>query len=352
MILNRYIGRTLIGMTLIVCLAVMSLDFFIQLMSEFGDVGKGNYHFIDGVSYVLFNLPKDFYQLFPMMGLIGSMLGLGLLASHSELIVMRSAGMSMMQLVTAVMYAILLMVLITTLLGEGLAPAASHQATVNKTIAKSSGQGVATQNGVWLRDGSSFIHIDQVISPEHITGITRYQFSTTHQLQTVSFAKQGLYQSKKWQVSDVIQTTLGQQIQAQHKAIATWTMQLNPMILKLATIDTQDMSLYKLYHYNQYRKANALRYANSALTFWQRMIQPITTMVMMLLAIPFIFGPLRSVTMGLRLLAGIIVGFGFFLFNEFFGPFSLVYHVPPPLAAFIPTLLFGGLGLGLVLRIR
>ena len=352
MILNRYIAKTLIGMTLVVCLAIMSLDFFIQLLTEFNDFGKGNYHFFNGLIYVIFNLPRDFYQLFPMMGLIGSMLGLGLLASHSELIIMRTSGMSMLQLIISVMYAILLMIIISTIIGEGLGPMFSHQATVGKTFAKSGGQGVATEQGVWLRDGNSFIHIDEVLSPSHINGVTRYQFNQQHQLQTVSFAQVGQYQHKQWNMSNVMQSTISDHVYAVHENTALWVMQLNPLILRLAAIDPQDMSLSKLYGYNQYRKANALRYDNSALTFWQRLIQPITTMVMMLLAIPFIFGPLRSVTMGLRLLAGIVVGFSFFLFNQFFGPFSLVYHVPPPLAAFIPTLLFGGLGLALVLRIR
>lgn len=352
MILSRYIAKTIISMTVVVCVAIISLDFFIQLLTEFNDFGKGNYHFINGLIYVILNLPRDFYQLFPMMGLIGSMLGLGLLASHSELIVMRTSGMSMMQLVMSVMYTILLMIIITTILGEGLAPLSSHQATVAKTIAKSGGQGVATRQGVWLRDGNSFIHINEVVSSDHITGITRYQFNANRQLQTVSFAKSGTYQHKSWNMNDIMQSTIGNQIAAVHQTQAIWTMKLNPLILKLAAVDPVDMTLSKLYGYNQYRKANALRYNDSALTFWQRVVQPLTTMVMMLLAIPFIFGPLRSVTMGLRLLAGIVVGFTFFLFNQFFGPFSLVYHVPPLLAALTPTLLFGGLGLVLVLRIR
>lgn len=351
-LLNRYIVQTLMSMTFIVAVAIMGLDFFIQLLGEFSEFGKGNYHLINGIGYVLLNMPSDFYQLFPMMGLIGSMLGLGLLAGHSELIIMRTSGMSMLQLIKAVMYAILIMVAISTVLGEWIGPLASHQAIVNKSIDKSGGQGIATQQGVWLRDQNNFIHIEEVTTPTQILGITQYAFNQQRQLSTVSFAASGQYQQNQWNMQDVTQSVIGSDIKAIHMAHAIWTMQLNPLILKLATVDPTDMTLPKLYRYNSYRKANALEYAHSALIFWQRIAQPLATMVMMLLAIPFIFGPLRTVTMGLRLVAGIVVGFSFFLFNQFFGPLSLVYNLPPLLAALIPTTLFGGFGLWLLLKIR
>ena len=112
------------------------------------------------------------------------------------------------------------------------------------------------------------------------------------------------------------------------------------------------MTMIKLYEYIQYQKKNDLRYQVSALNFWQRIFQPLGTCVMLFLAIPFIFGPLRSVTMGLRLVSGVVVGFSFYILNQFFGPFSLVYHVPPFLAALTPSLLFLVLGLFFVRRIK
>jgi len=73
---------------------------------------------------------------------------------------------------------------------------------------------------------------------------------------------------------------------------------------------------------------------------------------MLFLAIPFIFGPLRSVTMGLRLVSGVVVGFSFYMLNQFFGPFSLVYNVPPFVAALLPSLLFFIIGVFLMRRVR
>ncbi len=66
---------------------------------------------------------------------------------------------------------------------------------------------------------------------------------------------------------------------------------------------------------------------------------------MILLASSFIFGPLRSVSMGARMLMGIMTGFAVYVSDRVFGPVTLVYSVPPILAAIAPSLLFGGISL-------
>ena len=67
------------------------------------------------------------------------------------------------------------------------------------------------------------------------------------------------------------------------------------------------------------------------------------------MALSFIFGPLRSVTMGARVIMGVLTGFGFFILNEVFGPLSLVYQLPPYLGAILPSMLFAAIA-ALMLR--
>jgi len=351
--LTRYIIKTVLYTTLVVVIALVSMDFFIQLIGEFGDIGEGNYTISQALFYVLLIMPNDIYQLFPIAGLIGCLLGLGLLASHSELVVMRASGMSVVQISLAVMIAIVFMVGIVTTVGELIAPKTIHIADNMKAIAKSGGQAVATQQGVWLRDNDSFVHIERVIGADHLRGIFRYTFNQQHQMTAEAYAKSAKYQDGTWMVSDINKTTFDDShISTQHIANATWNMQLNPTLLKLAQVEPYEMSLGKLYQYIHYQKHNKLQYRASALNFWQRIFQPFGTAVMLFLAIPFIFGPLRSVTMGLRLVSGVVVGFSFYMLNQFFGPFSLVYNVPPFVAALLPSLLFFIIGVFLMRRVR
>ncbi|MBB72159.1 MAG: LPS export ABC transporter permease LptG [Legionellales bacterium] len=350
-ILDNYIARTIIGTTLLVVAVIVAMDFFIRLVGEFNDVGKGAYNMTEALYYVVLLVPTDVYTFFPMAGLIGGLIGLGLLASNSELIVMRGAGMSITQISRAVLYGILIMVFVVTLAGEFFGPRLLYRADSNKAVAKSGGQALATQHGIWLRDSNSFIHIDTVFSGGELAGITRYQLDDQHRMTRASHAQSAVYQGKQWRMKDIAESIIGrQQVTTNHEDNAIWDMQLNPTILKVAQVEPDEMPLNKLYSVIKYNKQNNLNTAKFSLQFWQRIIQPLSTCVMMLLALPFIFGPLRTATMGLRIFSGVIVGFGFYILNQFFGPFSLVYQFPPFLAAIIPTLVFAGAGFFLMKR--
>jgi lipopolysaccharide export system permease protein len=107
-----------------------------------------------------------------------------------------------------------------------------------------------------------------------------------------------------------------------------------------------------LYSYIKHRKQSGLNAVDCEFIFWQRLFCPLATLIMILLAIPFVFGPLRSVTMGLRMTVGVIVGFGFHILNQSVGSISAVYQLPAMLVAILPTMLFAIIGWVLLLKTR
>jgi lipopolysaccharide export system permease protein len=88
------------------------------------------------------------------------------------------------------------------------------------------------------------------------------------------------------------------------------------------------------------------------LAFWQKILQPAATASLVLIAISFVFGPLRSVTMGQRIFTGVVFGIGFVLLQRLLGPSSLVFGFPPLIAVMIPILLCVVLGMYLLSRAR
>lgn len=58
------------------------------------------------------------------------------------------------------------------------------------------------------------------------------------------------------------------------------------------------------------------------LNMWSKIFQPLSVAVMMLMALSFIFGPLRSVPMGVRVVTGISFGFIFYVLDQIFGPLT------------------------------
>ena len=127
-ILDRYIGRSVAISALVVLSVLLSLFTFFAFTDEVDKIGQGQYDTLEAVRYVLLTVPRLAYQLFPMVALLGSIIGLGLLASNSELTVMRAAGVSLGRIVWSVMKVGLLFVLLALVIGEGIAPSAERQA--------------------------------------------------------------------------------------------------------------------------------------------------------------------------------------------------------------------------------
>ncbi|MBS0290723.1 MAG: LPS export ABC transporter permease LptG [Proteobacteria bacterium] len=340
--ITRYIWQSILVAMLLVMLLFIGLEFIFSLVNELRYVGTGNYATTDAFIFILLSLPQHIAQLFPMAALVGTLLGLGILASRSELIVLRAAGMSIGDIITMVLKLALILAIFVWLLGEWVSPMAEKIAHDSKALNLSAGQAIRTNHGTWLRDGNDFIHIQTMLDGGHIKGITLYHFDNQLQLQKASFAHHGDYNHDHWVLHDIQETLFEEnKILRQKVEKLNWVSSLSPQVLNLVGVkDLDDLSLTGLWGAIKYRQSNQLDAKPYQLAFWQKIIRPLATLVMMFVAIPFVFGPLRSATMGLRMLVGVLVGFVFYTFNQLFGPLTLVYHMPPILGACLPTLLF------------
>jgi len=340
-ILNRYLAKTTLKSIGVVVLLLLGLLVFILTVGELDDIGVNDYGMWQAFAYVVAMLPAKIYEFFPMACLLGTLMGLNQLANQSELVVMRAAGMSQAQITGAVLQVGFIIVILMTLMGETLAPALVDIAKQYKNRTSSGGQVVQTVEGLWLKRGKSFIHIASVAPNHELHNITRYRFDDKQQLKQVSFARRAQYASGRWTLVDLNSLNLGQaRVTSESRARATWLIHLDPKWLQTAMLNPAQMSLPMLWSSLQSGSRTSLGSERYALAFYQRLMQPLTAIVMLWLAIPFIFGPLRSASSGLRFLAGAATGFAFFTLNRFFGPLTLVYHLPPWLGAMLPVMLF------------
>jgi lipopolysaccharide export system permease protein len=340
-IIDRYLGTTVLRATALVLLMLAGISIFIMLVKEMGSMGRGVYGLIGAIEYVFLDFPKQIYLLFPMACLLGTLLGLGTLASNSELIILRASSMSISKIIWAVMKTMVIILIAATLIGEVLAPAAEHKAEARKSFLLSNGQALKTSKGTWIRDGQNFLYIRQSLGSKLLEGVSRYQFDNNNKLLSASYAERGYYQEGHWMMQNVVESIItSTQIQTRKIPQEIWPLSLNPKLLRISEVNPAQMSLKQLNDYILYLKKNNQNTSTYSLSFWQRILQPLATLVMVWLAIPFVFGPLRRATMGLRIVLGAAVGFCFITLNQFFGPMSMVYQLPPFIAAILPIILF------------
>lgn len=352
-ILDRYIGLTVISHTLVVMLVFIALFSFASFVGELDYLGKGKYGLLQAVYYVALTLPSLVYQLFPPVALIGSMVGLGMLSSGSELVAVRAAGVSMGRIILSVMKVGAVLMVIAVIVGEWLAPKAEYYGQTMRSAALAERISLNTLNGFWARDGRNFIHVREILADSQLADISIYEFGEKNNLQVVTHARTAMYQGNKWQLQDIQYSKISETgITTQHQPSAEWGSLLSPAVLGVVAVKPDKLSLLGLYKYIDYLQDNNLNADRYEMAFWKKIMLPLGTGVMVFLAIPFIFGTLRSVGIGQRIMVGTLLGIAFYLFNQTFGYAGLIYGMNPIVSAVLPPALFLGLGLFLMRRVH
>ena len=341
-ILDHYIRSSVIWGISLVVLVLLGIETFIDFISELPSIGVANYNILSVFVFVGMHLPSDFYQLFPIAGFIGSLVGLGRLATTSELIIMRAAGVSIARIGWAVVKTALLMLVFITIVGEWLAPTWQYQAGVFKEKQMKRKIDPWASEGLWLHQGQTFIYVGGIVSGKKIQDISRFDFDKQDHLLSALTAQSGVLQNGSWQLSQVSLTRLTPtQATTKHYNSLPLGFEFQPELLQKKTqLETDQQTITALWDNIQYRRQAGLLATELESAFWGRVLQPFTTVIMICLGVPFIFGSLRSASMSARILTGIIVGFIFYMLNQFIGPIALVYQWPAWIAGVLPTLLF------------
>lgn len=341
-ILDLYIGRTIIATSSLVLATFVGLSAIIKYVEQLRKVGEGTYDLLQALLYVLLSIPRDIEMFFPMAALLGALIGLGMLASSSELVVMQAAGFSKLDIGLSVLKTAVPLMIMVTLLGQWGAPQAQKAARDLRAFATSGGALMSVRTGVWARDANDFIFIGKV-EDSKIYGMNMWRYDDDKRLESVVYAAEVEYVSDNtWTMKDVQLTEMVDEVEISKQSLAeySWTTSLAPDKLAVVTVKPEELSLGGLYDYVTYLKASEQDPSRYELAFWRKVTQPFSIAVMMLMALSFIFGPLRSVTMGARILSGVIAGFTFYISSEFFGPLSLVYNIPPVFGAVMPSIVF------------
>ncbi len=348
--LDRYIGSHVLLAILTVLGIIVGLALLFAFIDELGDV-KGSYSTLNAAVYVLLTTPSRVYEMLPMAALIGCLIGLGTLASSSELTIMRAAGVSLGRIVLAVMKPMLLLMLVGVLIGEYVAPWSENIAQASRSSAQGAGEAQSSKRGLWHRQGDEFVHINAVQPSGVLLGVTRYRFDDQRQLLSASFARRARYESDIWVLSDVATTHFrGDHTEVLSVAEERWDVQLTPQLVGTVVMEPDALSITGLWRYIHYLGEQGLNNGRYWLAFWTKVLQPAVTVALVLLAISFIFGPLRSVTLGQRIFTGVIVGFVFRILQDLLGPASQVFGFSPLLAVAVPAGLCALAGIYLLRR--
>lgn len=355
--LDRHIRNTVLLSMLVVVGLIVTVDLIFTLSDEMSNIG-GDYSILNAFVFVLLTTPTAIYELLPFIALGGALFGLGILASNNELVVMQTAGVSIWRIVVSVLKPTMLIMLLSLLLGEFIAPPLEQSAQSNRAVLRTGNASISSAAGSWRKVGDEYIHIN-AIAPggKLLYGVSRYRLGENRTIVSSSFAESANYveaeQNSFWQLQNVDESIIAPgSISTRQYLQQDWQVDLSPELLAVLLVEPDRQSISGLYRFARFFDSEGLDSATYYLAFWKKLLQPIATLVLVILAISFVFGPLRESTMGFRVFSAVGIGLGYTIIQRMMEPASLLYGFSPLVAVLIPILLCAALGLFFMRRVR
>jgi lipopolysaccharide export system permease protein len=342
--INLYLVRTILSVTGIVALALIAIFTFTTFVSDIDKVGKGEFGLRALMVYTLLNLPFGLQTLLPIIAMLGALMGLGTLASQSEITALRAAGISELRIGVAALMAGCVMGIIGWVNGDWIAPQGRQAADRLKTEARYGRDAGATLKPVWLRDGPYLIHIARLVSETKIQDTTLYTLGDDLKLREVVNVVQGEYQGDHWQFAGVRRTRFdGGKTEADTLERMDWSGGLSPEVLRLFVLEARSLTTPGLLGLIRYLDDNGLDSTAQRFALWRKLVSPLTIMVLTFVAVPFATQHSRRGGSGLRLMVGVLLGLGFFVLDQVTSSMGLLYGWHPAVAASLPTASLGAL---------
>jgi len=342
-ILNLYILKRFLLGFLISLLVLVSIEIFFSFSSEMKYLNEGNYDFSIILKYIFLSIPRSIETMFPYSILIGALLSLGAMAADMEFVAMQSAAISVRKILTIVLLQTFFISTFFYFIVDSVVPKFSSEAELLRNTALKK-QSYYNKNGTWFKNKESFIKISEIYPDNTIKGISVYTYNN-NQLSSVNYIQSATFIKGKWSLQEVIKINLNEEPISKERIS---NIQSDELIdIKLIDIKTDkpySLTLKDVIRNIEYLERNNLDASIQEKIFWDKILKPIATVLMLFLAMPYIFGRMRSTNTSKRIVIGLFIGIIFFIISSILPNLGLIIGIHPLISAILPLVVFAILG--------
>lgn len=386
-VLSRYVKINALLAIIAAVLGLWALQIIFSYLAELDSL-TDSYTMSDAIKYIFYRSPHFLEEFIPTGALLGAVVGLGLLANKSELVVMRASGVSLYRIVSWVLQPALLFVLLSLAINQFVLPMSNQLAhdinsegsdasitsvsgywTVQPRFKSENGTSISDSDDINSEpDGSDVLYIDYADVQGNVGEVKRWHLDNDGNLQTAIRAEGGKYTGRvltnaadsnspeqyryEWTLNDMTMLTINQGFEASQAKSPSDTISLPfaPESVYLLTREAQDLSLTQLYAHKQFMQQQDQRSLNHELAFWQKLLSPFAILSLVIVACSFVFGSLRTHSLGLRIVVALLFGLLFSYIQDLVGFVSLATGFSPLLMVLLPIVASAALGFYLLKR--
>jgi lipopolysaccharide export system permease protein len=386
-ILQRYFFVSIAQAVAFVLVAFLALNGFFDLTGQLPMIGNNGYGLQHALLFVLLRVPYHVYEVMPIAALIGTIYTMAQFAASSEFTIMRASGMSTRQAAWMLFKIGIVLVVVTFIFGELIAPRTAPVAERMRLAARGATVSQGFVSGMWTKDivrsegvtgsvtGSRFFNVRQFRNDGQLMDVRLYEFDTNFRMRSLITAARGIYKGNNtWRLEEVTETVFSNSAPPPATAPAIESLsnygqdtsivatrklagmdlisEITPKIISVSASDPDRMSANELAVYARHLSENKQENERFKIAFWKKLFDPLAIFVLMALALPFAYLQTRSGGVSIKIFAGIMIGVGYMLVNSLFAHLGLLSSMPAVLTAIAPSLVFLSLALFALWRVE
>jgi len=340
---DRYIAKTLLSYTIVVLVVWIGIYSFFNFLAELNSVGKDGYTVLSAFTYIFFQLPEVAYKQASPIILLGCILGMGHLATTGQLLIFRVSGVSVLKITLLTLKSSLIFVLFFILVGEFLAPFSNSVAESSRSNAMGNPSASINQNGFWIRDGDNFINVKRNIDGTLFSGVTVIEVNSLNEIERVIRSENALFDGNSLDMSgseifSIDESSASDRISLKERNSYNKTVSFDQDLIDSLEKEPEDLSTWTLIKQIRFLSDNKLRSGVFEMELYKRLIQPITLIAMILVAMLFIFGSTRDVTLGRKIFFGVVLALSFEMLSRVASAMALGMDFNPFLSSILPSI--------------
>lgn len=352
-ILRSYLTRQMVSGWLMAAGILGVLLFLVRLIDELDRV-VGRYTTGKVLLHVALTLPQQLLTLAPVIVLVGTLTAFARLEQANEMTAVRGSGMNKPRFLRMLGVPFLFLALTLWGLMQWATPQLHQWGEEIRSEARGNNR-LEPGQSLWSRTEENFYRVGKLGTRQIPRDIDVFEFSEDRQLRrAIHAARAEILEERRWRLLKVTERRWVDGILRVEKleeleVDGLWSRdELQRLLL---SVDSMPPSI--LYAYRQYLERTGQTAEGPALAFWNRVLLPVATVGMGLLALGLSVKPgSRRTGVGRQLGIGVLVGVLFYLGSQIVLALGQIFQLPPLLTAVIPVLAILAVSTLLLLRLR
>lgn len=354
-ILFRYIARNFLSIFIVCILSFLLVYLTIDFMSKFWRLSEREVPLLDIFRYFLFKIPLILSQITPMATLLATLLSLGIMSRNSEIMVMKSCGISIFYISVPILVISILISLFSLATNEYLLPYTTKR---YKEIERFRPQAEAKyrlfrKKNIWYF-GDGIIYKINYLDPGEkvLRGLTIFRIDGDYRIRERIDAAKAQWKSGEWLLSNGITRSFDDTLRVDRFKNRRLQTQEKFSDFTVAEPTPEEMNFRELKEHMKKLKKMGLDYKSYLVDLMAKIAFPMVNFILPLIGIPFSLKTGRSAGIAAGVGLSILIGFGYWVIMAFNISLGHVGVLPPFLAAFGSNIIFGLIGIISIMSVK